>query len=84
VTQVSRQQIAEDLDQLAKISDCVRTYAIDHGLDQIPELAAKVWHKKKKAALRRPLKSNVVLRKVSYRTVRYANVSRNEHCHYAA
>jgi hypothetical protein len=42
VTQVSRQQIAEDLDQLAKISDCVRTYAIDHGLDQIPELAAKV------------------------------------------
>ena len=41
-TQVSREQIAEDLAQLAKISDCVRTYAIDHGLDQIPELAAKV------------------------------------------
>jgi exo-beta-1,3-glucanase (GH17 family) len=41
-TQVSREQIAEDLAQLAKISDCVRTYATDLGLDQIPELAAKV------------------------------------------
>jgi exo-beta-1,3-glucanase (GH17 family) len=41
-TQVSREQIAEDLAQLAKITDCVRTYATDLGLDQIPELAAKV------------------------------------------
>src|SRR6476620_12765937 len=41
-TQVSREQIAEDLAQLAKISDCIRTYAIDLGLDQIPELAAGV------------------------------------------
>ena len=41
-TQVSREQIAEDLAELAKISDCVRTYATDLGLDQIPELAAKV------------------------------------------
>jgi exo-beta-1,3-glucanase (GH17 family) len=41
-TQVSREQVAEDLAQLAKISDCIRTYAIDLGLDQIPELAAKV------------------------------------------
>ncbi|MGY8664058.1 glycosyl hydrolase family 17 protein [Bradyrhizobium sp. UFLA05-109] len=40
-TQVSREQIAEDLAQLAKISDCIRTYATDLGLDQIPELAAK-------------------------------------------
>ena len=40
-TQVSREQIAEDLAQLAKISHCVRTYATDLGLDQIPELAAK-------------------------------------------
>jgi glucan 1,3-beta-glucosidase len=40
-TQVSREQIAEDLAELAKISDCVRTYATDLGLDQIPELAAK-------------------------------------------
>jgi len=41
-TRISREQIAEDLAQLAKISDCVRTYAIDLGLDQIPEVAAKV------------------------------------------
>jgi exo-beta-1,3-glucanase (GH17 family) len=41
-TQVSREQIAEDLAELAKITDCVRTYATDLGLDQIPELAAKV------------------------------------------
>ena len=40
-TRVSREQIAEDLAELAKISDCVRTYATDLGLDQIPELAAK-------------------------------------------
>src|SRR5689334_23187223 len=40
-TQVTREQIAEDLAQLAKVSDCVRTYANDLGLDQIPELAAK-------------------------------------------
>ena len=41
-TRVSREQIAEDLAELAKISDCIRTYAVDLGLDQIPELAAKV------------------------------------------
>src|SRR5262245_7954006 len=36
-TQVlSREQIAEDLAQLAKITDCIRTYATDVGLDQIP------------------------------------------------
>jgi len=39
---VSREQIAEDLEQLVKISECIRTYATDLGLDQIPELAAKV------------------------------------------
>ena len=41
-TQVSREQIAEDLAQLAKITNCIRTYATDLGLDQIPELASKV------------------------------------------
>ncbi len=39
---VGPEQIAEDLAQLAKISDCVRTYSIDNGLDQVPELAGKV------------------------------------------
>src|ERR1700690_977318 len=41
-THIEREQIAEDLAQLAKISDCVRTYSIENGLDQVPELAAKV------------------------------------------
>jgi exo-beta-1,3-glucanase (GH17 family) len=40
-TQIDREQIAQDLAQLAKISDCVRTYSIANGLDQVPELAAK-------------------------------------------
>ncbi|TQF26226.1 beta-(1-6) glucans synthase [Bradyrhizobium sp. UNPF46] len=40
-TRVSAEQIAEDLAELAKMSDCIRTYATDLGLDQIPELAAK-------------------------------------------
>ncbi|MDO9294886.1 beta-(1-6) glucans synthase [Bradyrhizobium sp.] len=39
---VGPEQIAEDLAQLARISDCVRTYSIDNGLDQVPELAGKV------------------------------------------
>src|SRR5580698_7279881 len=41
-THISSEQIAADLAQLAKISDCVRTYSIEHGLDQVPALAAKV------------------------------------------
>src|SRR5580698_2128212 len=41
-TQIAPEQIAEDLAQLAKISDCVRTYSIENGLDQVPALAAKV------------------------------------------
>ncbi len=41
-THISAEQISEDLAQLAKISDCVRTYSIENGLDQVPGLAAKV------------------------------------------
>ena len=41
-THIAPEQIAQDLAQLAKISDCVRTYSIENGLDQVPELAAKV------------------------------------------
>ncbi|MGA8900793.1 beta-(1-6) glucans synthase [Bradyrhizobium sp.] len=40
-TYVSAEQISADLSQLAKISNCVRTYSIENGLDQVPELAAK-------------------------------------------
>src|ERR1700710_3003279 len=41
-THIAPEQIAEDLGQLAKISDCVRTYSIENGLDQVPGIAAKV------------------------------------------
>jgi exo-beta-1,3-glucanase (GH17 family) len=34
-------QIDEDLAQLKEVTDCVRTYSIDHGLDRIPELARR-------------------------------------------
>src|SRR5450631_276008 len=40
-THIAPGQIAEDLAQLAKISDCVRTYSIENGLDQVPALAAR-------------------------------------------
>jgi exo-beta-1,3-glucanase (GH17 family) len=41
-THIEPEQIAQDLAQLAKITDCVRTYSIENGLDQVPGLAAKV------------------------------------------
>ena len=41
-TQISTEQMAEDLAQLAKVTDCVRTYSVDNGVDQVPALAAKV------------------------------------------
>src|SRR6266404_4587373 len=41
-THIAPEQIAEDLAQLAKVTDCVRTYSIENGLDQVPSLAAKV------------------------------------------
>jgi exo-beta-1,3-glucanase (GH17 family) len=40
-THIAPEQIAQDLAQLAKISECVRTYSIENGLDQVPSLAAK-------------------------------------------
>lgn len=36
---VERSQIAADLAALARITDCVRLYSIDQGLDQVPALA---------------------------------------------
>ena len=34
-------QIEDDLTRLAKITDCVRTYSVDYGLDQIAGIAAR-------------------------------------------
>jgi glucan 1,3-beta-glucosidase len=41
-TQIAPEQIAQDLAQLAEISNCVRTYSVENGLDQVPALAGKV------------------------------------------
>ncbi|MEA2938090.1 MAG: hypothetical protein QOC56_1594 [Alphaproteobacteria bacterium] len=38
---IDPRQIDEDLAQLKPITDCVRTYSVDHGLDQIPEIARR-------------------------------------------
>src|SRR5205823_12849661 len=40
-THITTEQIAEDLAQLAKVTDCVRTYSVETGLDHVPALAAK-------------------------------------------
>ncbi|WP_420971535.1 beta-(1-6) glucans synthase [Bradyrhizobium sp. B120] len=41
-TQIPVEQIEQDLADLAKVTDCVRTYSIENGLDQVPSVAAKV------------------------------------------
>jgi len=40
-TKIEPSQIEQDLAQLARISDCVRTYSVDFGLDRVPEFARK-------------------------------------------
>jgi exo-beta-1,3-glucanase (GH17 family) len=39
---ISPEHLAEDLAEIATISQCVRIYSVDNGLDRGPELAAKV------------------------------------------
>jgi exo-beta-1,3-glucanase (GH17 family) len=39
-THVEASQVAEDLAKLARLTGCVRTYSIENGLDQVPEIAA--------------------------------------------
>jgi exo-beta-1,3-glucanase (GH17 family) len=41
-THIPAEQIEQDLAKLAKVTDCVRTYSIENGLDQVPAAAAKV------------------------------------------
>jgi exo-beta-1,3-glucanase (GH17 family) len=40
-TQIAPSQIDEDLAQLAQITDCVRTYSVDFGLENVPEIAQR-------------------------------------------
>ena len=39
---VSPEQIQEDLVELAKVTQCIRTYSVDNGLEKVPELASRV------------------------------------------
>lgn len=41
-THIDADQIEQDLRQLKEITDCVRTYSLENGLDQVPAVAAKV------------------------------------------
>jgi glucan 1,3-beta-glucosidase len=38
---IDPRQIDQDLADLKQVTDCVRTYSTDHGLDQIPEIARR-------------------------------------------
>jgi glucan 1,3-beta-glucosidase len=40
-TQISPAQIADDLERLARITNCVRTYSVDFGLDRVAEIAGR-------------------------------------------
>lgn len=40
-TRIEPWQIDEDLTRLAKITDCIRTYSVDFGLENVPEIAAR-------------------------------------------
>jgi exo-beta-1,3-glucanase (GH17 family) len=40
-TRIEAAQIDRDLAQLATMTDCVRTYSVDFGLDQVPEIAQR-------------------------------------------
>ncbi len=40
-THIGAAQIEDDLARLKSLTDCIRTYSIEHGLDQVPEIARR-------------------------------------------
>jgi len=40
-THIPAAQIEDDLTRLKSLTDCIRTYSIEHGLDQVPEIARR-------------------------------------------
>ncbi len=44
-TYVPAAQIEEDLGRLHQLTDCVRTYSIEHGVDQVPAIAQRLGMK---------------------------------------
>ncbi len=41
-THISAAQIEDDLKRLKPLTDCIRTYSIEHGLDQVPDIARRL------------------------------------------
>ena len=70
-THVTAQQIDEDLALLARYTDCVRTYSVANGLDQIPAIAQRhgmkvlqgIWLSSKAAKNRQQISTAVALAK---------------------
>jgi glucan 1,3-beta-glucosidase len=68
---IDPRQIEEDLAQLKQITDCVRTYSTDHGLDQIPEIARRhgikvmqgLWLSNRPDLTRKQIESGIALAK---------------------
>jgi exo-beta-1,3-glucanase (GH17 family) len=67
--QISAAQIEQDLGELAKITDCVRTYSVDFGLQQIPAIAERhglqvmlgLWLSREREQNRRQIETGVAL-----------------------
>src|ERR1700675_479005 len=70
-TQVSPQQIDEDLKFLARYTDCIRTYSVENGLDKVPEIAQRyglkvlhgIWLSNKVLRIRAQMATKVALAK---------------------
>ncbi len=68
-TRVERWQIEDDLANLARESECVRTYSISNGIDQVPEIARRfglkmmlgLWLGREAARNNREIESAVAL-----------------------
>jgi exo-beta-1,3-glucanase (GH17 family) len=77
-TKISAAQIDEDLAHLSQITDCVRTYSDDQGVEQVPALAAKhglkvlqgVWLSGNKAKDEVQIRTGVALAKAYPDTIR--------------
>jgi len=76
-THVDALQIDEDLTLLSRYTDCIRTYSIENGLDQIPAIAQRhgikvmqgVWLSNKPAKNRQQVETVVALAKTFPNTI---------------
>ena len=82
-THVDAAQIDEDLTLLSRYTDCIRTYSIENGLDQIPAIAARhglkvmqgLWLSNKAKKNRRQVETVVALAKAFPNTISAVMVS---------